>query len=67
MSRTLIIHTSVDDLRSSLYHINPAGKDEIKKVCSQLWDNVLYEKEHSNRSSVIKMLIVKIKKLEKLT
>jgi hypothetical protein len=57
--REVINHTSVDDIRVSLTHIEDKGHIPYLKR------SLDYEPGYRNRLSVIKMLRAKIKKLEK--
>lgn len=50
--------TSVEDARSSLYHHGVGDLKMLKKA-------VLYEMEHGQRATMIKMLKAKIRQLEK--
>ena len=54
-----ICNTSVQDAKSSLYHITaPADIEVLKKA-------VLYERSHMDRATMIRMLKAKIRQLEK--
>jgi hypothetical protein len=64
-SRMDIIHTSVDDARSSLALINPTDCEEIKRTVNMLGDNLLEETRMMNRTTMKNMLTRKIKQLEK--
>jgi hypothetical protein len=67
MSMSILNHTSVEDLTSSLRLMNPISKRELQD-CIQLLRNSLNDEiADRNRSSVIKVLSNKIKKLNKLT
>jgi hypothetical protein len=60
--RDVIVNTSVDDIRSSLHFVTgkPGDIEYLKRSLD-------YEIKESNRTTVIKMLQAKIKKLESLT
>jgi hypothetical protein len=62
----LINHTSADDMKSSLYHINPCNLKELRRDTERLRAGLNDEVANSNRPTVIKALQVKIRKLEKM-
>jgi len=62
----LLIHTSVEDMASSLKLYNPKNKSEATKMINNFWDNVLAEKDGKNRTSVIKLFENKIKQIQKI-
>lgn len=61
----LINHTSADDMKISLKHINPTSLRELSRDIDYLRDSLNDEVANSNRSTVIKALQVKLRKLEK--
>lgn len=63
--KNIIVNTSVDDLRSTLYLVNPDKQEDIQRWIKVLYQNIMYERTHKIRRSVINMLWSKIKKLEK--
>lgn len=61
----LINHTSADDMKVSLKHINPTSLRELNRDIDYLRKSLNNEVANSNRPTVIKALQVKIRKLEK--
>ena len=64
----MLVNTSVDDIRSSLFFYDPIRskmKGKIQDDISYLNENVKYEMKNRNRRSVINMLQSKIKQFEK--
>lgn len=68
MASDIIVNTSVDDLRSSVNCMLSADKSRADRLsaAARLKKNVEYEKGERNRTSVIKILVAAIKKLEKI-
>jgi hypothetical protein len=66
MARDVINHTSVDDMSSSLRHMNPKTSFEIANDLDYLNRSLDYEVKNRNRSSVINLLKAKINKIKKL-
>ena len=61
----VINNTSVDDIRSSLYHIDPGSPATIRDDLEYLRRSLKYEIENRNRITVIKMLKAKIRNIER--
>lgn len=61
----LINHTSVDDMKISLKHINPSSLRELNRDIDYLRRSLNDEVENKNRPSAIKFLQMKVAKLEK--
>lgn len=62
----LINHTSADDMKTSLWHINPCTLKELRRDTEMLRASLNDEVAGRNRPTVIKALQVKIRKLEKM-
>jgi hypothetical protein len=62
---SVINNTSVDDIRSSLNLMNPIIPFDIREDIDYLRRSLNYEVKNQNRSTVIKMLQVKLRKIEK--
>ena len=68
MTNRIIVNTSVDDIRSSLYFYDPITskiRDKIETDILLLKENVIYEMKTRNRRSVLNLLQSKIKQFEK--
>ncbi len=61
----LINHTSADDMKVSLQHINPLSLRELNRDIDYLRESLNDEVANRNRPTVIKALQVKVRKLEK--
>lgn len=59
----MLVDTSVDDLRSSLALMNPTTDAQIESDAQILRENISYESRNKNRSTVIKMLQVKLENI----
>ena len=65
-AHNVINHTSVDDIKGTLALMNPKTSFEIRDDIEYLNRSLDYEVKNQNRSTVIRMLQVKINKVKKL-
>jgi hypothetical protein len=56
---------STDDIKISLYYVNPSTPDEARKTLEWLEYSLETEIKDTNRSTVIKMIQVKIRNIKK--
>jgi hypothetical protein len=64
--KNVINHTSVDEIRSSLYHVNPTTLKDTNEFIDYMKLSLKDELENQKRISVIKMLTAKLNQLVKM-
>jgi hypothetical protein len=62
----LINHTSADDMKISLKHINPTSLRELNNYLDYLRRSLNDEVSKRNRPTMVKALQVKLRQLEKV-
>ena len=69
MSKNYIIDQccSVDDLRSSMFQLNPETLEERHQAINDLTKAIDQEKKHRKRVTIIKILEAKRKSIQKIT